>query len=119
MTFHVSLLVLLITLYINLLCKMPLFNPHFSEIIVISQEMKFDFLFLSPLLFPLCSFKPMFTQIHKNSILPCFRSTLTQRNNCTKHLNSNKTSRQVTMPFPATFFLDYKIYPCNNYSKDK
>ena len=46
MAFHVSVLVLLVTLPVNLLCKMPLFASTFSVIIVNSRVAKFGFLFL-------------------------------------------------------------------------
>ena len=55
MAFHVSVLVLLVTLPVNLLCKMPLFASTFSVIIVNSLVVKFGFLFLFSALFLVCS----------------------------------------------------------------
>ena len=72
MAFHVSVLVLFVTLSVNLLCKMPLFASTFSVIIVNSRVRKFGFLFLFSALFPVCSSESMFTrliEIQKNFVL--------------------------------------------------
>lgn len=76
MAFHVSFLLLFVTLSVNLLCKMPLFASTFSAIIVNSLVVKLGFLFLFSPLFPVFSSRSMFTQLRKNFALHSFQSAL-------------------------------------------
>ena len=89
MAFHVSVLVLFVTLSVNLLCKMPLLASTFSVIIVNSRVVKFGFLFLFSALFPVCSPESMFSrliEIQKNFVLHSLRSALTQGSPRVLHL---------------------------------
>ena len=107
MGFHVSVLVLFVTLSVNLLCKMPLFASTFSVIIVNSRVVKFGFLFLFSALFPVCSSESMFTrliQIQKNFVLNSLRSALTQGSTRALHLISRQTCLSGGNP------LCWKIY---------
>ena len=104
MAFHVSVLVLLVTLSVNLLCKMPLFASTFSVIIVNSRVVKFGFLFLFSALFQVCSSKSMFTQIQKNFLLHSLCSALTQGSPRALHLISRQTCLSGGNP------LCWKIY---------
>ena len=104
MAFHVSVLVLLVTLSVNLLCKMPLSASTFSVINVNSRVVKLGFLFLFSAQFPVCSSESMFTQMQKNFVLHSLYSALTQGSLRALHLISRQTCLSGGNP------LCWKIY---------
>ena len=104
MAFHVSFLLLFVTLSVNLLCKMPLFATTFSVIIVNSLVIKLGFLFLFSPLFPVFSSGSMFTQIRKNFALRSFHSALKTSHPARIALNfPPKPVCHVGIPFAGQF----------------